>query len=122
MSRLTKTKFSLSNSFKKNINFKKDPSGLKNPVLESSSIWNIVSSQIKVLLGPEIHNQWFKKVRPLVISDNILILKTPDHNSTIWINQNYQELVDLLLSFQNKDINSFFISSKDIFVEGSLKV
>lgn len=89
--------------------FKKESS----PFLRASSSWRIVSEQLSAILGPEIHRQWFSNIRPIVISNNILILQTTGKNSSHWINTHYQNLVDLLLSFQDKELNSFFINSSD---------
>jgi hypothetical protein len=89
--------------------FKKESS----PFLRASSSWRILSDQLLAILGPEIHRQWFANIRPIVISNNILILQTTGKNSSHWINTHYQNLVDLLLSFQDKELNSFFINSSD---------
>ncbi len=85
-----------------------------NPVLKASNCWKIVSTQLEDILGREIHRQWFSNIRPLVVSDKLLILQTPSRAATLWINKNYQNLVDLLLSFQDKELSSFFICPCDI--------
>ncbi len=87
-----------------------------NPVLSASNCWNIVSDQLKDILGNEIHRQWFSHIHAIVISDKLLILQTPNRASALWINKYYQNLVDLLLSFQDKDLSSFFISPCDVTV------
>jgi hypothetical protein len=86
---------------------------LAHPVVKASYIWSILSEQLCDILGPEIHHQWFKSVRPLVISHNVLIIEVSNHFSAQWIHTHYQELVDLLLSVMDKKLTSFFISQSE---------
>jgi chromosomal replication initiation ATPase DnaA len=76
-------------------------------------MWRTVAMQIEYLLGEEIYAQWFKNVEPLGISDHTLILKPESDFHTHWINNHYQDLVDLFLSVQDSTLTSFFISPKD---------
>ena len=96
------------------------PSGLKekslnlaHPVVKASYIWSVISDQLFDVLGPEVHHQWFKQVKPLVISHNVLILEVPNHFSAQWIHSHYHELVDVLLSVMDKKLSSFFISQSE---------
>lgn len=86
---------------------------LAHPVVKASYIWTIVSEQLCDVLGPEIHHQWFKQAKPLVISDNVLILEVPNHFSAQWIHSYYHELVDVLLSVLDANLSSFFISQSE---------
>lgn len=86
---------------------------LAHPVVKASYLWSIVSEQLSCVLGPHVHHQWFKNVRPLVISDHVLILEVPNHFTAQWIHTHYHELVDLLLSAQNKRLSSFFVSQSE---------
>lgn len=86
---------------------------LAHPVVKASYIWSILSEQLCDILGPEIHHQWFKSVRPLVISHNVLIIEVPNHFSAQWIHTHYHELVDVLLSVMDKKLTSFFISQSE---------
>lgn len=86
---------------------------LAHPVVKASYVWSIVSDQLNDILGSHVHHQWFKNVRPLVISDQVLILEVPNHFSAQWIHTHYHELVDILLSAQNKKLSSFFISQTE---------
>jgi chromosomal replication initiation ATPase DnaA len=83
---------------------------LAHPVVKASYIWSILSEQLCDILGPEVHHQWFKQVKALVISHNVLILEVPNHFSSQWIHTHYHELVDVLLSVMDKRLTSFFIS------------
>jgi chromosomal replication initiation ATPase DnaA len=83
---------------------------LAHPVVKASYIWSILADQLNDILGPEVHHQWFKQVKPLVISDNVLILEVPNHFSAQWIHTHYHELVDVLLSVMDKKLTSFFVS------------
>jgi hypothetical protein len=83
---------------------------LANPMVKASYIWSILSDQLSDILGPSVHHQWFKAVKPLVISDNVLILEVPNHFSAQWIHTHYHELVDVLLSVMDKRLSSFFVS------------
>jgi len=86
---------------------------LAHPVVKASYIWSILSEQLSDILGPEVHHQWFKQVKPLVISHNVLILEVPNHFSAQWIHTHYHELVDVLLSVMDKRLTSFFISQSE---------
>lgn len=86
---------------------------LAHPVVRASYLWSILSDQLCDVLGPEIHHQWFKQVKPLVISDNVLILEVHNHFSAQWIHTHYHELVDVLLSVMDKRLSTFFISQSE---------
>ncbi|MBA2404334.1 MAG: hypothetical protein H0V66_06150 [Bdellovibrionales bacterium] len=86
---------------------------LAHPVVKASYIWSILSDQLCDVLGPEVHHQWFKQAKPLVISDSVLILEVPNHFSAQWIHTHYHELVDVLLSVMDKKLSSFFISQSE---------
>lgn len=94
--------------------FKQFDENQLNPVVRAHNIWRIVSDQVEDILGKEIHEQWFKKVVPLVISDKCLILLASSEFSCAWINKNYKELIDLLIAFQDKSLTSFIINNSDI--------
>ncbi len=86
---------------------------LAHPVIRASYIWSIVSEQLGDILGPEVHHQWFKEVKPTVISHNVILLEVPNHFYAQWIHTHYHELVDLLLSVLDKRLSSFFISQSE---------
>lgn len=91
-----------------------------NPVVRASHCWRIVSEQLKDLLGKEIHRQWFRNITPVLISENILIVSTPSKQACHWINNHYHDLVDLLISFQDKKLTTFFVSQEDLGYHGSV--
>ena len=93
---------------------------LSNPVVRASHSWRIISEQLRDLLGREIHRQWFRSVTPVLISENILILSTPSKQACHWINNHYHDLVDLLISFQDKKLTTFFVSQEDLSYHGSV--
>ncbi len=86
---------------------------LAHPVVKASYVWGVLSDQLSDVLGPEIHHQWFKQVKPLVISHNVLLLEVPNHFCAQWIHTHYHELVDALLSAMDKKLSSFFISQSE---------
>ena len=86
---------------------------LAHPVVKASYLWSILSEQLCDVLGPEVHHQWFKQVKPLVISDNVLILEVPNHFSAQWIHTHYHELIDVLLSVMDKKLSTFFVSQSE---------
>lgn len=86
---------------------------LAHPVVKASYIWSILDEQLCDILGPEVHHQWFKQVKPLVISHHVLILEVPNHFMAQWIHTHYQELADVLLSVMDKKLTSFFISQSE---------
>ena len=83
------------------------------PVVKASYLWSILADQLCDVLGPEVHHQWFKQVKPLVISDNVLILEVPNHFSAQWIHTHYHELIDVLLSVMDKKLSTFFVSQSE---------
>jgi chromosomal replication initiation ATPase DnaA len=97
----------------KKAQYKEKNLNLAHPVVKASYIWSILSEQLSDILGPEIHHQWFKQVKPLVISDNVLILEVANHFSAQWIHTHYLELVDVLLTVMDKRLSSFFISQSE---------
>lgn len=86
---------------------------LAHPVVKASYIWSILSDQLCDVLGPEVHHQWFKNVKPLVIAHNVLIIEVPNHFSAQWIHTHYHELVDVLLSVMDKKLTSYFVSQSE---------
>lgn len=86
---------------------------LAHPVVKASYTWSIISEQLCDILGPAIHHKWFKNVKPLVISHNVLILEVPNHFNAQWVHTHYHELVDLLLSVLDKRLSSFFVSQSE---------
>jgi chromosomal replication initiation ATPase DnaA len=93
--------------------FKEKSLNLAHPVVKASYIWSILSEQLCDVLGPAVHHQWFKQVKPLVISHDVLILEVPNHFSAQWIHTHYHELVDVLLSVMDKKLTSFFVSQSE---------
>lgn len=94
---------------------KSSVNALKNahPVVKASYLWSIVSAQLLDVLGPEIHHQWFKSVRPVVITDKTLVLEANNHFAAQWIHHTYQELVDILLTVHDPDLSALFLSKSD---------
>ncbi len=86
---------------------------LAHPVVKASYVWSIISDQLCDVLGSAVHHQWFKQVKPLVISHNVLILEVPNHFNAQWIHTHYHELVDVLLSVMDKKLSSFFVSQSE---------
>lgn len=86
---------------------------LAHPVVKASYVWSIISDQLCDVLGLAVHHQWFKSVKPLVISHNVLIIEVPNHFSAQWIHTHYQELIDILLSVMDKRLSCFFISQSE---------
>ncbi len=97
----------------KKATLKEKNANLAHPVVRASYIWSIVSEQLGDILGPEVHHQWFKEVKPTVISHNVLILEVPNHFYAQWIHTHYHELVDILLSVLDKRLSSFFVSQSE---------
>lgn len=93
--------------------FKEKSLNLAHPVVKASYMWSVLSDQLCDVLGPEVHHQWFKQVKPLVISHNVLILEVPNHFYAQWIHTHYHELVDVLLSALDKRLSSFFVSQSE---------
>lgn len=86
---------------------------LANPIVKASYVWSILSDQLEDVLGPQVHFQWFRQVKPLVISDNVLILEVSNHFTTQWIHTHYMVLIEILLSVIDKRMSCFFISQSD---------
>lgn len=111
---MTKPKKNLKTRWtQKKAGLKEKSLNLAHPVVKASYVWSILSEQLCDILGPEVHHQWFKQVKPLVISHNVLILEVPNHFSAQWIHTHYHELVDVLLSVMDKKLTSFFVSQQE---------
>ncbi|MAX67359.1 MAG: DnaA N-terminal domain-containing protein [Bacteriovoracaceae bacterium] len=93
----------LKSTFKKTID---------NPVIKAQLTWDILSDQLQAILGPEVHNQWFKNITPVVLKNNILLLQTETQFASRWINTHYQQLVDALITIQDRKYTCFFIAPK----------
>jgi chromosomal replication initiation ATPase DnaA len=93
----------LKNTFEKTID---------NPVVKAQITWDLLSDQLQAILGNEIHQQWFKKIRPIVLKNNILLLQTDTAFASQWINTHYQQLVDALITIQDRKYTCFFIAPK----------
>lgn len=84
-----------------------------NPVVKARNSWYVASEMLSLILGKEVHDQWFKPVRPLVMKNNILILQTHSNFAAQWINTHYQELVESLLITQDPNLSCFFIAPRN---------
>lgn len=112
--RVVKRKNSLKSRWtEKQARLKEKSLNLAHPVVKASYIWSILEEQLCDILGPEVHHQWFKNVKPLVISHNVLIVEVPNHFSAQWIHTHYHELVDVLLSVMDKKLTSYFVSQSE---------
>lgn len=83
-----------------------------NPVLQAHGAWEIVSEQLRHLLGEEVHRQWFRNSRPLVMNNKTLIVQTESLFAAQWIYTHYHELVEGLLQAQDRQYSCFFIAPK----------
>lgn len=109
-------KFKYYQSLQKNINSKlkeilKD--SYDNPVIKARNTWHITSEMISIVLGKEIHAQWFKNIKPIVMKDNNLVVQTDSLFAAQWINTHYSELIDGLMKAQDKNLSCFFIGPKN---------
>lgn len=105
----------IGDNFKNNLHKKLQSTFSKtidNPVVKANDVWNILNDQLSCVLGPEVHSQWFKPIKPIVLNNNILLLQAENQFAERWINTHYQELVELLLSAQDKKLSCFFIAPR----------
>jgi len=84
-----------------------------NPVIKARNTWQITTEMIHIILGEEIHNQWFKNIKPIVMKDRNLIVQTETLFAAQWINTHYQELIDGIMQAQDKNLSCFFIGPKN---------
>ncbi len=112
---LSKTNFSHEARLGRGFGDRRPIEALKNacPVVKASYLWAVVSEQLLEVLGPEVHYQWFKNIRPVVLTDGTLVLETPTHLTAQWIHCHYQELVDVLLSVHDRQVSALFMSKRD---------
>lgn len=83
-----------------------------NPVIRANDVWQTLREQLEVILDAQVYNQWFKPIKPIVLNNNILLLQTENQFAERWINTHYQELVELLLTGQDKKLSCFFIAPR----------
>jgi hypothetical protein len=86
----------------------------RHPVLDASYRWKMVSEQLIDLLGNEVYRQWFENLAPMYITSNILILRVQNRVSCTWITTHYQDLLDVLLGFQDKNLSCFITTEEDL--------
>lgn len=99
---------------RRNQSLKTNMTSPSNPVVKASYIWSVVSDQLHDVFGEEIHRQWFKNAKALVIADQMLIVEVPNHFAAQWIHAHYQELIDVLVGVLDKNLSSFFLSRQDL--------
>jgi len=87
---------------------------IDNPVIKAHITWGMLSEQLKDILGNEVHKQWFHHIHPIVFKNNVLLLQTESRFASQWINTHYQELVDALITIQDKKYTCFFIAPKKL--------
>ena len=85
---------------------------IDNPVIKAHQSWELLSEQLLAVLGEEVHTQWFKNAKPLVLKNNILLVQARTQFSAQWINTHYQELIDTLALVQDSKLTCFFIAPK----------
>lgn len=85
---------------------------IDNPVVRANDVWKILNEQLACILDHQVHSQWFKPIKPLVLNNNILLLQTENQFAERWINTHYQELVELLLSAQDAKLSCFFMAPR----------
>lgn len=83
-----------------------------NPVIKARNSWQITSEMLHVILGPEVHEKWFKNVKPLILKNKNLVVQTETTFAAQWINTYYQDLIDSIMQAQDKKLSCFFIGPK----------
>lgn len=86
---------------------------MQNPMVKALNVWDITSEQLETIIGITIHRQWFKNIRPLVITNNTLLLRTDSTFAASWLNTYYKEIIDALLMAQDKKLSCFFLALED---------
>lgn len=85
---------------------------IDNPVVKAQNTWSILSEQLQAILGREVHSQWFKTAHPLVLKNNILLVRTQSQFAAQWINTHYQDLVEALIITQDQKYSCFLLLLK----------
>lgn len=83
----------------------------RSPLLSATSIWSTLSAQLEVVVGATIYQSIFSEVYPLVLADQILILKTTSTQKAQWFNYYYKDVIDALLTCQDKQLSCVFLST-----------
>lgn len=84
-----------------------------NPVVKARNTWQVASEMLVIMLGDEVHTQWFKNISPLFLKNKILVLQTENTFAAQWINTHYQELVESVLKIQDPALSCFFIAPRN---------
>lgn len=90
-----------------------DKSHLDHPLLKSLQTWSLLSDFIKDMVGPEIHYQWFSRMKPLALKDNTLLVECESVFASQWVTMHYQELVDALMKVLNPKVQCYFIAPQN---------
>ena len=86
---------------------------LQNPMVNAINVWAIITEQLETVIGITIHRQWFANIRPIVITNNTLLLRTENNFAASWLNTYYKEIIDALLMAQDKKLSCFFLAKEN---------
>ena len=86
---------------------------MQNPMVKAINVWEITSEQLETIIGITIHRQWFANIRPIVITNNTLLLKAENTFAASWLNTYYKDVIDALLMAQDKKLSCFFLSKEN---------
>lgn len=89
-----------------------DPSKM-GPAVEASRIWSLVSDQVREVLGDAIYEQWIEDIIPLYIKGDEILLEVPGNFHKLWIDNNYSDSVNLLLSLQRANLKAKVVTPQD---------
>ena len=78
--------------------------------------WNLVQSEMKNKLGPDIYESWLKKISFVDEFNNYLLLSVPTRFIRDWITSRYLDQILQIIRFYKKDIIriEFKIAEQDI--------
>lgn len=59
----------------------------------SQSLWETVKEELKSFFPPDVFQMWFEPLRCLDVGDDFIVLGAPNDFATIWIQDNYFDLI-----------------------------
>jgi chromosomal replication initiation ATPase DnaA len=83
------------------------------PALKANIIWRATSMHLTELLGPITFSKFFENIKPVTITNDVLILETHNYFSSQWLNLHYLDLVNSSLSMIDKKLSCLIVSSSD---------
>jgi chromosomal replication initiation ATPase DnaA len=76
----------------------KPPAAVAQALPPDQALWAAAQDMLKGLLNPNIHRLWFAPLKAVELNGQTLTVEVPNEFSGVWLQDNYQDLLDDVLS------------------------